>query len=282
MADSRSEDEGKNEKIIRQIMAQLVQIYPPPNYIVFQGDLIMGSKKPKRVKEQLEYFKEVIKEYFSIEIFLPTVGNHDVSSIAKDITKEKIFAEVFSEFKADDFLDEYNRTAYYVDISNTRLIVLNSYHPGESKQISGQQFEWFEKVSSEPRQHKIVFLHSPAYPTGHHIDSSLNIYPEKRDQFWNVIDKNNVNLVFTGHEHNYSRRLIDASFSTANYQFVRAVNQIVTGGAGGPLSNAYEDKQGVIVPPIPVFHYVLVDVYGEHLNVAAVSLEGNAIDNFTI
>ena len=282
MADSRGEDEGKNEKIIKKIMDQVINIYPQPNYIIFPGDLIMGSRKPHRIQEQLEYFKGVFKEYLPIEFFLPTVGNHDVGSGAEDDTKEKIFAKVFSEFKANNFLESYNRTAYYVDIGDTRLIVLNTYHPEESNQISGRQLKWFKKVSSEPKQHKLVFLHSPAYPTGHHLDSSLDEYPEKRDRFWDIIDKNNIDLVLTGHEHNYSRRIIDASFSTANYQFVRAVTQIVTGGAGGPLMDIFEDRQGVIVPPIPVFHYVIVDIYKDNLSVMAVSLEGQIIDQFII
>jgi hypothetical protein len=282
MADARGEDEGKNEKIIRRIMDQVINFYPQPNYIIFPGDLIMGSKKPHRIQEQLEYFKGVFKEYLPIELFLPTVGNHDVGSSAEDNTKEKIFAKVFSEFKANNFLEGYNRTAYYIDIGNTRLIVLNTYHADESNQIRGRQLKWFNIVSSESKQYKLVFLHSPAYPTGHHIDSSLDIYPEKRDRFWNVVDKNNIDLVFTGHEHNYSRRIIDSSFSTENYQFKRGVTQIVTGGAGGPLMDTFEDRRGVIVPPISLFHYVIVDVYGDNLNVTAVSLEGDVIDRFII
>ena len=282
MADSRGEDEGKNEKIIRKIMDQVVTIYPQPNYIIFPGDLVMGSRKPRRVQEQLEYFKGVFKDYLPIEFFLPTVGNHDAGCTGDDDTNEKIFAKVFSEFKANDFLEGYNRTAYYLDIGNTRLIILNTYHPYECNQINGRQLKWFKKVSSEPKQHKLVFLHTPAYPTGHHIDSSLDEYPEKRDRFWNVIDKNNIDMVFSGHEHNYSRRIIDASFSTANYHFTRGVTQIITGGAGGPLMGAFEAKRGVIVPPIAVFHYVIVDAYTDFLNVAAVSVDGEAIDNFTI
>lgn len=282
MADSRGEDEGKNEKIFINLLDKIVEISPQPNYIFFLGDLVLESRSPKRLKARLEYFREVFKNYYSIEILLPTIGNHDVSSIVEDNTREKIFAKVFSEFRANQFLEGYNRTAYCVDIYNVRLIVLNSFHTGESNQITGRQLEWFKKVSSEPMQRKMVLLHSPAYPTGHHIDSSLDVYPKKRDQFWDIIDKNNVDLVFTGHEHNYSRRLIDKSFSTADFKFERAINQIVTGGAGGPLKGTFKDSQGVIVPPVPVHHYVIVDVYEDKLNVMAVSLAGDVIDQFTV
>lgn len=192
----------------------------------------------------------MFSEYFPIEILLPTVVNNEVSSNPSDDSREKIFAEIYSEFKADEFLDKHNRTVFYLDVGNVRLIVLNSYHPFESNEITGEQFEWFKKVSGETQKRKLVFVHSPAYPTGHHIESSLSRFPDQRDRFWNVIDKNSVDLLFAGHEHNYSRRLVDSSFSTEKYKFTRKVNQVVTGGAGAPLRDAYEDNRGIVVPPI--------------------------------
>lgn len=179
-------------------------------------------------------------------------------------------------------MEGYNRTSYYVDISNVRIIVLNSYHPGESNQIANQQFDWFKKVSNGIQQHKLVFVHSPAYPTGQHIKSALDSFSEQRDKFWNVVDKNGVDLVFVGHEHNYSRRLIDNSFSTEDYKFTRKINQVVTGGAGAPLNNAFKDNRGIIVPPTSIYHYVIVDVYGNNLKITAVALDGKIIDEFFI
>ena len=282
MADSRGKDDGINEPVFREILNEIVDIYPQPNYIIFPGDLVSGSRRPERLRMQLEKFKDVFTDYFPIETLLPTVGNHEVSSEPVDETRERIFSEVFSEYTADEFLEGYNRTVYYVDIGNVRLIVLNSYHPGESNRITGAQLQWFERVSAVPKQHKLVFLHSPAYPTGHHIGSALNRFPEDRDRFWNVVDKNNVAVVFAGHEHNYSRRIIDSTFNTEEYQFNRAVNQIITGGAGAPLRNAYEDSTGVVVPPTAVYHFVIVDVYGDELRITAVPLEGDIIDKFVV
>ncbi len=282
MADSRGKDEGINEEIFRNILEEIVELSPQPNYIIFPGDLVSGSRKPEKLRAQLQKFKAVFSDYFPIEILLPTVGNHEVSSEPEDDSREKIFAEVFPEFKADEFLMGYNRTVYYVDIGNVRLIVLNSYHPGASNQITGDQLQWFKKVSRGMQQHKLVFVHSPAFPTGHHIESALNRFPEQRDRFWNVVDKNGVDLLFAGHEHNYSRRLIDSSFSTEEYKYIREVNQVITGGAGAPLRDVFEDDKGIIVPPKPVYHYVIVDVHGNNLKITAVSLGGDIIDKFTI
>ncbi|MFZ5967780.1 MAG: metallophosphoesterase family protein [Bacillota bacterium] len=282
MGDSRGKDEGVNEEIFRALLNEIMGLYPEPDYIMFSGDLVSGSRKSKELKAQLKKFKEIFTDYFPIEILLPTVGNHEVGSNPEDDTREKIFAKVYSEFEADEFLKGYNRTAYYVDVGDVRLIALNSYHPGESNQITGRQLEWFRRVVREPKKHKLVFLHAPAYPVGQHIGSSLDAYPEERDRFWDIIDKNHVGLVFAGHEHNYSRRRIDKSFSTEAYQFQGEVDQIVAGGAGAPLRDTFADEQGVIVPPIAAYHYVIVDVYGEDLYVKAVSVDGDIIDEFII
>ncbi|WP_346886194.1 metallophosphoesterase family protein [Clostridium sp. UBA4395] len=282
MADSRGKEGGINEEVFRNILEEIIDLYPQPDYIIFPGDLVSGSRKDNKLIGQLQKFKDVFSDYYPIEILLPTVGNHEVSSEPEDDSREKIFAEVFSEFQADEFLEGYNRTAYYVDIGNIRLIVLNSFHPGESNQIKGRQIQWFERVSSEPGMRKLVFVHSPAFPTGHHIESALNRFPEQRDKFWSIVDKNNIDLFFAGHEHNYSRRVIDSSFSTDEYTFERAINQIVTGGAGAPLRDVFEDNIGIVVPPTPVYHYVIVDVYGDNLTITAISLEGHIIDEFNI
>jgi 3',5'-cyclic-AMP phosphodiesterase len=282
MADSRGKDDGINEEILRSILDEIIDMYPQPNYIVFPGDLVSGSRKPNKLRNQLEKFKEVFTDYYPIEKLLPTVGNHEVGSNAEDDTREKIFSKVFSEFKASEFLQGYNRTAYYQDVGNVRLIILNSYHPGESNQITGRQLQWFERISREPKQHKLVFLHSPAFPTGHHIESALNAFPLERDRFWSIVDSNYIDMVFAGHEHNYSRRIIDDSFSTEDYQFKRAVNQVVTGGAGAPLRNVFEDSKGIVIPPTAVYHYVVVDVYGDKLYVHAVALSGEILDKFIV
>lgn len=282
MADSRGRDDGINERILRDLLKQISKLDPLPEYIVYPGDLVSGSRSPERLRSQLEKFKSVFTSYFPIEMFLPTVGNHEVGSVPVDLEREKVFAEVFSEYTPDGQLRNYNRTVYYVDLGPIRLILLNSYHYQESFRITGRQLEWFDAVSKAHGQHKFVFVHGPAYPTGAHIGSSLDRYPEERDRFWKVVDDNYIDIVFPAHEHNYSRRLIDSSFSTRRYQYNRDVYQVVTGGGGAPLRDAYSSKKGVIVPPVPEYHFVVVDVEDNLIMVHAISYEGRTIDQFTL
>lgn len=265
-----------------QILNQIKKLKPQPAYIVFPGDLVVGSRKVDQLKSQLESWKCLVSSYYPIERVLPTVGNHEVGSNPKKEDREKAFASVFTEFQPDEWLEGYNRTVYYKDIGTTRLILLNTYHYGEGLQITGAQLEWLKKVACGPQRHTFVAIHAPAYPTGAHLNSSLDLHPEKRDEFWKVIDENNIDVVFTGHEHNYSRTCVDSSFSTKDTQFKNKINQVVAGSAGAGVTNIYLSEKGVIVPPIPVMHFVVVDIMNGDVIVKAISIEGETIDEFVV
>ncbi len=80
-----------------------------------------------------------------------------------------------------------------------------------------------------------------------------------RDAFWKIIDKCNIDIVFSSHEHNYSRRIIDDSFSNWNSRYERKVNHVITGG-GEKLIDKYKGKQGIVVALIAVYYYLVVDI----------------------
>jgi hypothetical protein len=282
MGDSRGSDEGINEAELRKLFLQIKNLNPSPRYIVFVGDLVSGSKNADKLKSQLQHFKQVFTEYFPIEMLLPAIGNHETGS-SSDNSGELVFSQVFSEFSADKFLAGYNRTVYFVDYDNARLVILNPYHPGEFTEITGAQLEWLKSaLSGGETKHKFVFLHSPPYPTGDHLGASLDAFPKTRDQFWSAIDQNNVDIVFAGHEHNYSRRTIDSTFSENGFKFTRAIPQIISGGAGAPPEGIYRDSRGVIVPPQTVYHFVIVDVLDNETKVLTVSDDDNIIDQFIV
>ena len=167
-------------------------------------------------------------------------------------------------------LEDYNNTAYYVDYEDTRLIILNSFHYGELSRISEKQLIFFEATASREIKNKFVFVHSPAFPTGAHFGHCLDLYPSERESFWDIVKKNNIDIVFSGHEHNYSIRKIDSAY------------QIITGGGGEKLRDKYKDKKGVLVAPIAKHHFVIVDVDEDFINVSAIGIDGKTLNKFKI
>lgn len=279
IGDSRGNDDGINKKVLTEIFKQLSELTPKPEYIVTGGDLVSGDNTEETFIKQLNAFKTVATKYFPINSILPVYGNHEDSGSTKKSDHEKIFGEFFSEFNKTSILKEYNNTVYNLDIDNIRLIILNSYHSGQTSQIVNEQYNWLFNNLNDKSKLKFVFLHSPAFPLGGHIGSSLDMYPEKRDAFWQALDKNNVMSVFCGHEHNYSRRIIDKKI---NPMFSRPLNQIVVGTAGADFNTYYLSKEGVIVPPVGAYHYLLIDICENETKYKAVSIERYVIDEFTL
>lgn len=281
-ADSRGSDKGVNSIAAKKILQKIKQLSPQPEFIIMPGDLTDGSIAYSGIKAQLSYFKQIITQFYSAEFFYPGIGNHEMKAGENG---EKAFAETFIGFKAN-FLDGYNRTAYYFDAGDTRLFMLNSDHPGEMHKITGKQLDWLKSNIDPSKKHNIFLLHEPPYPTGAEAGNSLDKYPSSRDTFWKVVDNSYGPIVFCGHEHNYSRRLVDKSFNEkingTSFDFSKQIYQIITGGFGAPPYTQYTNKKNMVVQPIPQYHFTVVDIDDNGIKVQAVNIEGKIIDSFQI
>jgi hypothetical protein len=282
IGDSKGKEQGINVKVLCKILHEVKKLNPQPQYLITLGDSVAGSGNCAVTRTQLLRFKEIIFTTCPGIKILPVLGNHEVNNNPCDETAERIFQSVYSELKPDERLTGYNGTVYCIDSGETRLICLSSFHHCELHRIIGEQLQWFKRVAAVPKKHKIVFVHSPAYPTGAHLGSSLDKYPEDRDVFWKVIDENNIDIVFSGHEHNYSRRVVDHRLSSNYANYISKIQQIISGGGGEKLRDSYKSKTGIIVAPKDVNHFVDVDIAGNTINVQAISSAGKSIDKFTI
>jgi hypothetical protein len=162
--------------------------------------------------------------------------------------------------------------------------MLNSDHPGENHRISDAQLNWVKANHADGITNQIYFVHEPAYPTGAHVGSSLDTDKLQRDKFWQIVDSSVNPIIFCGHEHDYTRRHIDSSFNeTVNgqtFQFGRSVYQVTVGTFGAPVYSEYSDKKNVDIPPIPVYHYAIVDINQGKIHVTVYDLDGKIIDQF--
>lgn len=280
--DSKGNKNGVNEKVLNKILKQIKKLSPSADYIVHLGDMTAGSDELIKLRGMLWNFKNKFIDMGIGSIILPVFGNHEEGENPKNTASEAVFGEVFENFPADCELEGYNRTVYFKDVDNVRLIALNSCHFQEENRISGKQLKWLENSLTVNRHFKIVFVHIPPYPTGAHYGTSMDLYPEIRDEFWSIIDENNVDIVFSGHEHNYSRRVINEGLSTERYKYKNRIYQIISGGGGEKLRDKYRSNAGVVVPPIAKNHFVVADILNEKLTLAAYDIIGNIIDKFEL
>jgi Predicted phosphohydrolases len=273
LSDSKGKENGINKKILIKLLKKTSKLTPEPNLIVLCGDNVAGSNEEEVLADQLQSLRSLIEKYYYGKPLIPVIGNHEVNNEPIDDRYERTFNRIYNDMLPDTYLDGYNKTVFYADYEDTRFIVLNAFHFEEKHRIVKKQLLWFEEVASANIKNKIVFVHSPAFPTGAHFSHCLDSYPKDRDAFWNIVQNCNIDIVFSGHEHNYSRRKIE---------YKKGIYQVITGGSGEKLRDKFKDKKGVIIGPIAEYHFVMVDVDSEDIKVSAISSEGRLLDKFKI
>lgn len=273
LSDSKGKDNGINRKVLSKLLIESCKLTPNIEYIILGGDNIAGSKKEKEVTNQLQNLRSLVAKYYPRAPLIPVVGNHEVNNEPEDDSFEKIFSIFYKDMLPDSELRDYNKTVYHVDFEDTRLIILNSFHFNEIHKISKKQLLWFKEAASADIRNKLVFVHSPAFPTGAHYGNCLDSFPEHRDAFWKLVNDNNIDIVFSGHEHNYSRREIN---------YGKNIYQVITGGCGEKLKDKFKDKNGIVIAPIAKFHFVVIDITIRGIEVYAISSKGELIDKFKV
>lgn len=240
-------DSRDGNHIFSQLQSRSV-LAGKPLYTVHLGDMISTP----RSAEQWPAFVALTQTYFPRGSFFPVIGNHDVD----DTQSLRIFLAVYPEIP---------ETGYYLkEVGGCFCVFLNSESlevaPGT---IGPEQMAWLgEKLGSEAAQsarYRIVFMHRPIYPQNQYSEDPL----EPQDTLHELFLRTKVNLVISGHEHNYSRTEKDGLI------------YMISGGAGSPLHPS--------VPPLKsYYHYVQGSYLGDSLLFRAIDIYGVKHDEFKV
>ncbi len=254
MGDSRGNDRGINEEIFRRILERITS--DEPDFIVFVGDLITGSKHKDEHKKRLLKWKEIVGE-FDIKTYI-AIGNHEITSE----TSEGLLRSIFEMPKNGP--TELKELVYSFDYKNAHFIVVDTNHYKDFHSVGSSQLEWLKNDLEKNKKRLIfVFGHEPAFPVHSHIGSSLDRYPSKRDELWDIFKGYGVSIYFCGHEHLYDKSIHDG------------VCQVVTGGSGARLYSRPE-KGGF-------YHYVTIYVKDDgKCEIRVKGLDGEIKDRFNI
>ena len=212
-----------------------------------------------------------------------TIGNHD--------SDEEEGPEI-----TEQFLDHFNLDKqYYSFIEGNTLFISMSTQVSFSE--NSEQFNFvkseLEKAAQDNRiLWKVVYFHKPAYaaPTKHEGEASL------RDTYHPLFDQYKVDLVLSGHNHNYQRTFpihfnpddsskpIIVNTDQNTYNNVGAP-LFITSGTGGVSLHALGTKPDFNVKQLGKFGHLNIDVTGnngEKLVGTFVDNDGNQLDQFTI
>ncbi len=176
----------------------------------------------------------------------PTLGNHDAFS-ANSETESGVYYDVFTlPTRGQAGGIPSGTEAYYsFDYANIHFICLDSQDTDRS--TNGPMATWLKTdLASTARDWIVCFFHHPPYSKGTHdsdkrSDSGGRLV-EMRENFVPILEQGGVDLVLTGHSHDYERTfLLDGHYGSST-NLTRAM--IRNGG------NGRDDGDGAYAKPV--------------------------------
>ncbi|HBB36981.1 MAG: hypothetical protein UX02_C0002G0191 [Candidatus Moranbacteria bacterium GW2011_GWC1_45_18] len=233
--------------------------YQDIDFLVSLGDMCSGKKCEKKLKK----WKKIV-DPLNVPIY-PVMGNHDFVSLG-------FWNSCFGP--PQNGPAGFTGISYSFDFENSHFVVLSSSYPIWHA-IDAAQRSWLEAdLSANTKENVFVFFHAPAFPVGGKIKNSLDANPEERDAFWQIIDSNNVTAVFSGHEHIFSRRLIDSSV------FPGAQNSIYQIGEGNTDANPHSKPVQNVEYFFGQKSYLVVSVDGTQITTSLFKPGGKLLNSF--
>ena len=173
-----------NDDIVGPVLNQAIKESPNAAFLIHSGDHVNTGL----FRDLWDKYFNSAKEVFPALSFAPTLGNHD----SQDGLAPTLFTQLFMlpDNTDNDLPAERNYTFSY---GNARFFMIDA--TGDITKIA----YWLEKELSRTTEvWKIAVTHFPPYAT----DDS---YPEIRESWCTLFDKYHVDLVLSGHVHQYFR-----------------------------------------------------------------------------
>ena len=207
----------------------------------------------------------------------PLMGNHEAYSLDWQMVRPENYLALFSlPNNGPDGLKGY---AYSYDYGEVHFVVLSTLIK-ELKEFEPELFEkqkkWLaQDLGTTKKKWKIVLMHHGLWRFP--FNGSFN---EIGQTFMPVFDEYQVDLVFSGHVHSYSRSFplkdgMKSDQGTAYVSTGRSGDRVWPRSPGKPLD-------AVFYNPIDQPNYLTLEASQESLQVKAFNLDGTSIDQVKI
>lgn len=185
------------ENMVSPVVRSSFIVEPKSDFKIYAGDLVSSSS---RESQWVEWHNTA----GWINGTMPTLaacGNHEYDQDMIHSKYEVLTRYWPYQFPALPNGPEDMPEVYYLDIKNTRIIILNSTAAIIDKNNRQKQADWFYSViKNNTQKWTIVVLHHPIWGT--YGDENQPILFET---FFEIFEKNKIDLVLQGHYHSYAR-----------------------------------------------------------------------------
>jgi 3',5'-cyclic AMP phosphodiesterase CpdA len=250
--DTRSQVDP-HRRVVERIRAEV------PDFLLGTGDMVDDGGKEGQWQQLFEIERDLLRE----NVLFPAVGNHDRQGGGRTADAWRGY------FAVPDNSPDPERY-YAFTYGNTRVLVLDS---NMHSFALTDQTAWLEGQLQAARQqpgirHVFVVMHHPPFSISLHGG-----HRDLRERWTPLYEKYDVDAVFSGHDHVYSR----AERGGVRY--------FVSGGGGAPLYPRSPRASALDKQSTKYFervnHFLRVHVYGELVEVTAVRVDGTVIETTT-
>ncbi|HEX9288574.1 MAG TPA: metallophosphoesterase family protein, partial [Anaeromyxobacteraceae bacterium] len=192
-------------------------------------------------------------------------GNHENSAgYSKYFPKYYPFPYVNPGQKPGDPAS-LNNLYWSFDYGPVHFTVVDQYSPYDP---GSAQYAWVvNDLATTTQPWKILVYHEPAWTAGTHTNNVTT-----QQVFDPLIQKYAVDLVYSGHNHNYARCQVKDAVEAAGDSIVPRVPYITNGGGGAGLYNVDTGNTGLyrhVVKALGEYEYMTFDIRGATLTMNA-------------
>jgi hypothetical protein len=236
-------------------------------------------------------------------VLWPTLGNHDGASSNSGTQTGPYYESFTLPKKAEAGGIASGTEAYYsFDYGNIHFIVLDSFD--SSRSPTGAMLKWLRSdLQATHQQWIIAYWHHPPYSKGTHDSDTQGASREMRQNALPILEDYGVDLVLSGHSHNYERSfLLNGHYGTSA---TLTPDMILDGGDGrtsgtgaykkpsdrgavytvagssGKTGGGSLDHPAMFVS-LSVLGSVVLNVNGSRLDAKFIRSNGTVQDEFTI
>lgn len=241
-------------------VARMVQSWKP-DFILTVGDNNYEIGASETIDKNIgKYYQNYIGNYMGKygpgskeNRFFPTLGNHDWYSEEKS----KPFTDYFTLPNNERYYDFVKENVHFFAIDSDK-------NEPDGVRISSKQRCWLEKKLQESKsKFKVVYFHHPPYSSGDHGSS--------RYMRWRF-KQNGIDLVISGHDHNYERLEKDGLTYIVNGSGGKTLRKVK--GLSLKTKSYYDKTHGSLL--VTVYEdYILGEFY-------SISSKNTPIDSFKI
>jgi 3',5'-cyclic AMP phosphodiesterase CpdA len=229
-----------------------------PDFFLHCGDVVYEKGEAEGYGPR---FMEPYQHLIDHTVFYPTPGNHDYG--LGNLNAYTNFFEM-PRPKATDPENYYTFT-----YGDAQFFALDSI-AGTGKDSA--QTRWLAaQLAASKSPWKIAYFHHPFYSSGWEGPS-----PWLAKVWGPLFEKYNVQVVFSGHDHDYERIKLSEQYVKDGHP----TQYIVTGGGGAWLRGVHPKPYTQITQA--AYHFVGVSMTDRELTAEAIDDHGLVIDQFTV